>query len=64
VGVNTIEAEVGPLRDGVRAELARESGEEVGLRRILDTLVDSVDVETRGGSSWVKLRKTVEEGQA
>ena len=31
-----------------RAELAREGGEEVGLRRILDTLVDSVlAVETR-----------------
>ena len=64
VGTNTIEAEVGPLRDGVRTELAREGGEEVGLRRILDTLVDSVAVETRDGASWVKLRKKVEEGQA
>jgi hypothetical protein len=64
VGMNTIEAAVGPLRDGVQSELARESGEEVGLRRILDTLVDSVEVESRGGASWVKLRKTVEEGQA
>ena len=65
VSVNTIEAEVGPLRDGVRSELARESGEEeVGLRRILDTLVDSVEVESRDGAFWVKLRKTVEEGQA
>ena len=64
VGMNTIEAEVGPLRDGVRAELAREGGEEVGLRRILDTLVDSVAVETRDEASWVKLRKAVEEGQA
>ena len=43
-----------PLRDGVRAELAREGGEEVGLRRILDTLVDSVAVETRDGASWGK----------
>ena len=65
VSMNTIEAEVGPLRDGVRSELARESGEEeVGLRRILDTLVDSVEVESRDGASWVKLRKTVEEGQS
>ena len=48
----------------MRAELAREGGEEVGLRRILDTLVDSVAVETRDGASWVKLRKAVEEGQA
>ena len=57
VGMNTIEAEVGPLRDGVRTELAREGGEEVGLRRILDTLVDSVEVETRDGASWVKLQQ-------
>ena len=64
VDMNTIEAEVGPLRDGVRTELAREGGEEVGLRRILDTLVDSVEVETRDGAAWVKLRKTVEEGPA
>jgi hypothetical protein len=64
VGVNTIEAEVGPLRDGVRSELARESGEEVGLRRILDTLVDSVEVETRDGAAFVRLLKTVEGGHA
>ena len=64
VGVNTIEAEVGPLLDGVRSELARESGAEVGLRRILDTLVDSVEVQSRGGAAWVKLLKTVEGGQA
>lgn len=64
VDMNTIEAEVGPLRDGVRTELAREGGEEVGLRRILDTLVDSVEVQTRDGAAWVKLRKTVEEGPA
>ena len=61
---NTIETEVGPLLDGVRSELARESGEEVGLRRILDTLVDRVEVETRDGATWVKLLKTVEEAQA
>ena len=61
---NTIEAEVGPLWDGVRSELARESGEEVGLRRILDTLVDRVEVESRDGASWVKLLKTVEESHA
>jgi hypothetical protein len=64
VGENTIETEVGPLRDGVRNELARKSGEEVGLRRILDTLVDGVEVESRDGASWVKLLKTVEGARA
>jgi anti-sigma regulatory factor (Ser/Thr protein kinase) len=56
----TIETAIGPLRDGVRRELAREQGDEVGLRRILDTLVDSVEVEDRDGGLWVTLQKSVE----
>ena len=55
-----IETVVGPLRDGVRRELAREQGDEVGLRRILDTLVDGVEGEERDGLFFVTLRKTVE----
>jgi hypothetical protein len=55
-----IETEVGPLRDGVRAELARARDEEVGLGRILDTLVDGVETEDRDGLLYVRLRKTVE----
>ena len=35
-----IEARVGPMGDGVRAELAADGGDDVGLRRILDALVD------------------------
>jgi anti-sigma regulatory factor (Ser/Thr protein kinase) len=54
-----IETEVGPLRDGVRRELAREQGDEVGLRRILDTLVDEVQVEDRDGGVYLKLYKVV-----
>ena len=44
-------AEVGPLRDGVRRELASERDDEVGLGRILDTLVDGFDAEERDGKS-------------
>ena len=40
-----IETAIGPLRDGVRAELEATAGDDVGLRRILDTLVDRA-------SSW------------
>ena len=54
-----IETEIGPLQDGVRRELARELGDEVGLRRILDTLTDGVDLEDRDGRLFVKLRKAV-----
>ena len=52
-----IEALVGPMSDGVRAELAADGGEEVGLRRILDALVDRAEVETDDGSDWLKLTK-------
>ena len=54
-----IETEVGPLRDGVRAELDRDRGEEVGLRRILGALVDGVEVEDRDGALYLRLHKAV-----
>ena len=54
-----IETEIGPLRDGVRRELAREQGDDVGLRRILDTLVDGVEATDRDGALFVTLRKAV-----
>jgi anti-sigma regulatory factor (Ser/Thr protein kinase) len=57
-----IETEVGPLRDGVRRELAREREGEVGLRRILDTLVDGVEAEERDGQVFVKIRKALPGG--
>ena len=51
---------IGPMRDGVRDELEATDGQNVGLRRILDTLVDSVELTSREGGDWVKLTKTVE----
>ena len=48
------------MRDGVRDELEATEGEDVGLRRILDTLVDSVELTPRDGGDWVKLTKAVE----
>ena len=55
-----IEALVGPMVDGVRAELAAESGEDVGLRRILDALVDHVELEPVEGADWLKMTKAAE----
>ena len=52
-----IEALVGPMGDGVRAELAADGGEDVGLRRILDALVDRAELETGDGGDWLKLTK-------
>jgi hypothetical protein len=59
VGEGSIETAIGPMRDGVRDELEATEGEDVGLRRILDTLVDSVELTPREGGDWVKLTKTV-----
>ena len=60
VGESSIETEVGPLLDGVRLELERDTGEDVGLRRILDTLVDGVEIEERGDQVFLKLSKAAE----
>jgi hypothetical protein len=51
-------ASVGPLpADAVRAELASD-GEGVTLRRILDTVVDSYELDHKG---WLELRKQLTE---
>jgi predicted RecB family endonuclease len=52
-----IEALVGPMSDGVRAELAADGGEDVGLRRILDALVDRAELESGDTGDWLKLTK-------
>ena len=60
-----IETLVGPMSDGVRAALAAGDGDNVGLRRILDTLVDRVELESdEAGSEWLKLTKAVERTDA
>jgi hypothetical protein len=56
---DAIETEIGPFGDGVRRELEREGKEEVGLRRILETLVDGVEVRRGDGGDWVTLTKAV-----
>ena len=55
---DAIETRVGPF-DGelLRGELDRD--EAVGLRRVLDTVVDSVRIEEEDGAHWVELRKLV-----
>ena len=65
VGVSeeAIETAIGPLRDGVRAELEatedEDEDEDVGLRRILAALVDEVELRQTDGEDWVKLTKAV-----
>lgn len=58
------EALVGPMRDGVRAELAAEAGSDVGLRRILDALVDRAELESGDNGDWLRMTKVVGEDGA
>jgi hypothetical protein len=55
-----IEASVGPFRarSVQRALEAEDDG--VGLRRVLDTVVDRVEVDERDGGDWVQLTKRVD----
>jgi hypothetical protein len=54
----TLRTEVGPFDDEVlRAQLAEQAG--VGLRRILDAVVDGVEVLSDDDSAWVTLSKTI-----
>ena len=57
---DAIEAWVGPFRgETVRRELEL-GGDGVGLRRVLDTVVDRVEVAERNGGDWVQLTKRID----
>ena len=59
---SAIHALVGPFAgERLRAELEREPDEGVGLRRILDTVVDAYELDEEG---WLELVKRVGQEQA
>jgi len=51
-----VRASVGPFPAGALDSLDREDAP-LGLRRVLETVCDSYEVEERDGSSWVELSK-------
>jgi len=53
-----LETRFGPVDDQLLAELERQE-DGVGLRRILSTLTDSVEVERSDDGHWVVLRKAI-----
>jgi anti-sigma regulatory factor (Ser/Thr protein kinase) len=59
---DVIEVEIGPFDETLTSELARAEADEdeVGLRRVLETVVDEIEVTERGGKPWIALRKRVE----
>ncbi len=61
---DAIETSVGPFRAGVRDELMREPGGDVGLRRILETVSDRVELAEEAGGHWVRLTTALGPGTA
>jgi hypothetical protein len=56
---DTIHALVGPFDGSLEQELAKDSGDAVSLRRVLETVVDGVEVTNRDGQPWVELTKAM-----
>ena len=54
---DTIEAAVGPLAPTTAAALEEETGDGLGLRRLLEATMDGVTLSERDGGAWVELRK-------
>jgi len=60
VGEDTVKAALGPFAgDGLRAELER-TDDGVGLRRVLETVVDRFAAVQREDGRWIELEKRVE----
>jgi hypothetical protein len=57
VTTEAIETSVGPVGGPTVSELQQEASGELGLRRLLETLVDRIAVRDGDGGSWVELHK-------
>jgi anti-sigma regulatory factor (Ser/Thr protein kinase) len=60
VSDHELEASIGPFDASFVDELREDAGQGVGLRRVLDTVVDDVEVTEREGQPWVALRKSIQ----
>jgi anti-sigma regulatory factor (Ser/Thr protein kinase) len=60
VGEDAITMSIGPLDgEALRAELAAPEEEDLGLGRVLATLVEEVEVEARDDGDWLRFAKRV-----
>ncbi|HVA31262.1 MAG TPA: hypothetical protein VMU58_08320 [Gaiellaceae bacterium] len=57
-GDGRVHASVGPFPHGSLDSLERDDTP-VGLRRVLETVCETYEIEERGGSSWVELSKRI-----
>jgi anti-sigma regulatory factor (Ser/Thr protein kinase) len=55
----TVRTSVGPFAVGALDVLEQEDNASLGLRRVLETVCDSFEVEERDGRQWVELTKSV-----
>ena len=51
-----LRATVGPLPHSILDDVERD-GNEIGLRRVLETVCDTFELEDRNGETWVELTK-------
>jgi hypothetical protein len=54
----TIDLLVGPLPAATTSDLEQDGGAGIGLKRLLEAVVDSVALSERDGRPWVELRKS------
>ena len=60
VECGTIATSVGPFRGGaVRRELESSGTDDVGLRRVLETVADGFRLAERDGADWVEIEKRI-----
>jgi anti-sigma regulatory factor (Ser/Thr protein kinase) len=57
---DTFAATIGPFDERVVKQLTDDDANEVGLRRVLETVVDAIEVTQREGKPWVELRKSIQ----
>ena len=56
----TLETRLGPFdASTLRADLRPSAAQELGLRRVLDSTVDSVELESDADGDWVRLTKAI-----
>ena len=58
VSHGVVDASIGPFTRATVAELEEDADERLGLRRLLTTVVDSVELSDRDDGCWVDLHKT------
>lgn len=60
VDEGSLDLRIGPLKgEALRADLERESETEIGLGRLLRTVVENVELEEREDGQWLRLEKRV-----